>query len=119
MLGQKLCDCNQSPEDKPCDLIDTFQVDYSRMHGAPALLLGASCIVRIVTPSMKSLKRTFLGPGVSVFIPIRVQRILLVTGSDMSLNLVHPYGIAQLESAQQVCNLCPQIAVDHTAKHAE
>ena len=79
MLGQKLCNSNETPKDKPCDLIDPFQVYYSRMHGAPALMLSAPRIVRIVTPSMESLKRTFLGPGVSVFIPIRVQRILLIT----------------------------------------
>ena len=72
MLGQKLCNGNKSPKDKPCDLVNTLQVDYSRVHGAPALLLGASRIVRVVTPSMESLKRTFLGPGVRLFIPIRV-----------------------------------------------
>ena len=83
MLGQKLRDRYQSPKHKPCDLINTLQIYYSRVHGAPAMMLSAPCIVRVVTPSMESLKRTFLGPGVRVLITVRVQGILLVTISDI------------------------------------
>ena len=67
---------------------------------------------------MKRLKRCLLGPGVSMFVALRVHRLLPDVTCDVGFYLVHVDGGTLAKLCEHGSNVSPQIAMPTTLKVA-